>query len=1229
MTMVIFQRLSPPVWSLLLLAGLSGSLAAHSQDDTLSQRIVLIGDAGQLTNGRHPVVDAVRAHIPLDNRTTIFFLGDNLYKTGLPDKEYRNYDKARAILDSQVSVADNTPAKVWMIPGNHDWENGGVGGYEAIVRQQNYVDLLRKPNVKYQPEDGCPGPVKVDIGDNISVILFDSQWWLHPHDKPEIESDCPCKTKDELITQISDLAARSSGKLIIIACHHPFKSNGIHGGFFTLKQHLFPFTDIKKNLYLPLPVIGSIYPVSRSIFGAPQDISYPAYTDMIEKVTAAVKNYSPNVIFVSGHDHNLQHIRENGLNYIISGGGCKQNRTSKNSNSLFNSTTTGFGVLDISKDRNVTLRFYKVTDTLQLAYTGFVINFSQAPAGLPGSQTGPVLYSAFTADTISRAASANLHPVKGMKRFFMGQNYRKEWTAPVNMDVLHLATAYGGMRVESMGGGSQTKSLRLKDRSGKEWVLRSVNKIPGGNIPESYRGTIAEKMLPEINSASFPYGALVVPPLADAIGIRTAHPRLVYIPDDTALGMYRNVFANTVCMLEERHSTIDGAESKTTAKAFDKMLDDNDHRADQAAVLKARLLDMLIGDYDRHFDQWRWGVSDSAGRKGKIYYPIPRDRDQAFFNSNGLILRWLSQRGMPFLNGFRERIKKVNWLGYSARDFDRLFLTDLDAAEWQQAIESVQAKLTDSVIRDAVRHLPKEIYGLSGESLERKLISRRNGLREAGMHYYDFISRRVNVVGSNQEEYFRVSSYGNGLQVRVYERSKSGDTSFIMYNRVFDPSVTKEIRLFGLNDDDVFEIDDNARSRIKIRIIGGKGNDTFNIRGHVENLLYDISNDLNHIENSSRSKIRFSSAPPVNQNSILGFQYNTTRIPQLRLGYNSDDGWMAGAGFHLQTQGFRNLPYATDQQLSALYAMGRKAWQLNYRGEFNHITRNIDLVVKANFVDPSIRNFTGLGNNTTLPDGKNLDFYRVRYRTFEAEALVRKRLFQKLHLLAGPYYYHYWNRYNDNTKNILAKPALVGLDSADVFSKKSYAGVKLAMQFDNRNNTLFPTRGIYWNNELVGLAGISDGTNNYARFTSDMTIYASMRENARATMVLGFGGGKVYTRNYEFFQAMTLGINNANLHAFRKNRYSGRSSLYSSAELRIRLFDVNSYIVPGPFGITLFYDMGRVWLPGEVSKKWHHAWGGGFYFLPFNNFVLSASAGFSENERLLNFNLGTKINLTF
>ena len=1203
------------------------NLSLKAQEDTIAQRIVLIGDAGQLTNGKHPVVDAVRNFIKLDKKTTVLFLGDNLYKNGLPDDQSTLYEKTRAVLDSQVSVAKGTPAKVLMIPGNHDWQNGSRGGYDAIVRQQLYVDFLGIPNVKYYPEDGCPGPVEVELGKDVILLLFDSQWWLHPYDKPEIESDCNCRTKDELVTQIGDIAARNAKKLVVIACHHPFKSNGMHGGFYTLKQHIFPFTDFKKNLYIPLPVLGSVYPIARSVFGTPQDLKHPNYANMVDQISAAVKGSAANVVFVSGHDHNLQHIKDSSYNYIVSGGGCKQNRTSKNKNSLYNSSSTGFSVLEVSKNKNVTITFYTVEDTVSKTYTATLLNFSKIPEAALDT-TVRIVEDPYVKykDTITIPASKKFPEVKGLKKFFMGENYRQEWNTPVNMRVFKISQEKGGFTIISLGGGKQAKSLRLRDTTGTEWVLRSINKDPSKTIPEGLRGTVAEDLVTEMNSASNPYAALAVPELAKSLNVTVAQPELFFVPDDPAFGFYRKLFANNICMLEERHASLDGAETKTTSKVFNKMLEENDHRPDQPVVLRARLLDIVLGDFERHFDQWKWGITDTG--KGKVYYPIPRDRDRALFYSDGMVLKMVSGRAMPFLKGFRYHIPKVNWLNYSARDFDRIFLTDLDETDWKNSIAYLQQQLTDSVIRTAVTKMPAEVFGIHGESIINKMISRRNLMATEGLKYYKFISKQVNIIGSNQKEYFKVSNFGDGLQVRVFARSRENDTSYVLYDRVFHPSVTKEIRLFGLNDDDKFEIEDNASSRIKMRIIGGKGNDTFDIRGSVKNLLYDLVNDGNFIKNKSHSKVRFSKDPPVNDRNILGFNYNTTKLPRLQFSYNSDDGFIAGAGISKRTYGFRNLPYATDQKLSILYATTRKAYQVRYRGEFNHITRDVDLVLEGKFSDPALRNFFGLGNKTKIDQSKPFTYYQTRYQSLELEALLRKRYFEKLQLMAGPYFYNYQNRFKDNTANVLTKPQNIGLDSARVFSKKTYLGLKFVMHFDNRNNELFPTRGVEWHNELVTAAGISNDSHKYLKFTSDMTINASLSDPAKLVMVFRMGGGRIFNKGYEYFQALSIGMNN-NLYGLRKNRYAGRSILYGGMELKVKLFDINSYVLPGAFGINGFYNAGHAGLKGERSKKWHGAYGAGLYFIPFNQFLISASAGFAEGEKVLNFTLGTKINLPF
>src|SRR5262249_3247204 len=155
-------------------------------------------------------------------------------------------------------------------------------------------------------------------------------------------------------------------------------------------------------------------------------------------------------------------------------------------------------------------------------------------------------------------------PIKGFRRFVLGQNYRPEWSKPVNMNVFNINKEKGGFKIIGLGGGKQTRSLRLKDSKGKEWVLRSVDKNPTQALPANFRQTFAQDVVQEFTSAAHPYAPLTIPTLAKALNIPVPHPELFFVPDDRAFGFYQPLFANTVCMLEERDPSWDGSDTKST-----------------------------------------------------------------------------------------------------------------------------------------------------------------------------------------------------------------------------------------------------------------------------------------------------------------------------------------------------------------------------------------------------------------------------------------------------------------------------------------------------------------------------------------------------------------------------------------------------------------------------------------------------------------------------------------
>ncbi len=449
-----------------------------------------------------------------------------------------------------------------------------------------------------------------------------------------------------------------------------------------------------------------------------------------------------------------------------------------------------------------------------------------------------------------------------------------------------------------------------------------------------------------------------------------------------------------------------------------------------------------------------------------------------------------------------------------------------------------------------------------------------------------------------------------------------------MYRRVFTDRETNELILYGLNGDDKFEIDSAVSSRIKVRIVGGKGKDSFNLRGNVRNRIYDLSTEKNVVLHRRKTDLDFSSNPSVLDYRSTGFEYNRFIFPQLDFGFNAEDKLLLGLGFSSRTQGFRKDPYSTYQKLTTLAAINRGAFQAKYTGIFNQVVSNEDIVVNAELQTPTLNNFFGYGNGSVLNKNLPVSYYRTRYKFLATDLMIRRRFNDIFQFSAGGTYYRYWNSFEDNKSRILAVPANIGKDSTGVYATKQYAGVKLKLDINYINSELFPTRGITWFTTVNSLGGVNKNSSNFADIQTDMTIYAAISDISKVSGILRFGAGRIYSKNYEFFQAKKLGFN-SNLRGFRRDRFAGKGMAYGSGEVRFRLFKSRSYALPGDVGLLAFTDIGRVWQKGENSKKWHNSYGGGVYFVPFNIVAVTASVGFSNEDKLFNFSVGTKFNLSF
>jgi hypothetical protein len=1189
--------------------------------ESVSNRIIVIGNAHEAISQNRQFLNAIKNSIELDENTIIVYLGN--YTTPQLDSN---------VLLAEANIISGTSAKAFFVPGYNEWNYGREWGFKSVRAQQELLTRLNNDKIKIYPGDGCPGPKNVDLKNGAEIFIMDSQWWLHEHSKPDIESDCKYRTKEEVLSEMEDIVKDHYDKLILFLSYHPFESDGVHSGTFGIKQHIFPLTDIRplRNFYLPLPILGSVYPIARNAITTKQDMNNPAYYEMRESGIGSLTGIRrafldhAHTIFISGQEHNLQLLKDGQQYFLNSGTGSGGGRIRQTRSTEYASNKAGFAVIEITEDKKAHSYFYEVQGaSARQKHYKELFDYSSLPALANDTTT----LAPISADSFTSKANVQLAKSTALKRLFVGENYRKEWGANVKMKVFHPETEKGGLKITGIGGGHESKSLQLEDEDGNEWVLRSSSKNLNPVTPEGFQETIASDLFHDLLSACHPYGSLVVPDILTALNIPHASPEFVFISNDSSLREFKPLFANTVGQLEERRPAINDNKTHNTHTALNRMVEESDHLSDQKTFLKARYVDFLLSDFDRHDGQWKWGTIDSAGRE--MYYPIPKDRDQALYNNKGLIMKIGRKKGYAFMTNFDKQIKDIRRSGIVGAYMDINFTNRLSEEDWRNALNEFRSNLTDSVIETAIRRLPPEVYRIRGRELASTMKERRNIIYDEGMEYYRFIAKKVNVLGGNKDEVFKVSGNGDNLQVDVYTKSDAGETS-LRYSRIFDPFVTKEIRLYGFNGDDYFNIDESAKSPIHLRIVGGKGNDTFDINGKIRNHLYDLFFEDNEIVSRSRTTKLFSNNPNVNEFQFRERIHNSFRFPRIAAGYNNIDGFMVGVGLSYKTYGFRKYPYASRQSISTLVAPTNKAYQVRYGGEFIDVFRHWDLVLNAEHFNPVLNTFFGLGNETIYDQSKDIDYYRTRYNYTSADIMVRKRFLNDtvMHFSIGPSIYNYSYNTKNNAGRILETPSVVGLDSADVYTSKLYAGGKVIFSIDNINDELVPMRGINWTTEFTALKALNNNAQPYTRILSTMDIYATLMQQRRLIAALHFGGGHIFSDNFEYFQALTLGGNNY-LRGYVRNRFAGSSMAYASAELRLKLFDFNAYILKSDFGLVGFNDFGRVWIKNETSNKWHHGYGGGIYLIPYNTVMLSMIMGFSEEDRLFNMSLGTRINLIY
>jgi hypothetical protein len=1174
-------------------------------DKTISHSFYLLGDAGNSKLGSASMaIEAFEAALSeAPENSTAIFLGDNIYPYGLSSN---NKELAEHRLQVQIDAAKNFKGETIFIPGNHDW----YSGLDNLKKQEKFVEDALGKNT-FLPENGCPIE-RINISDDIVLIVVDSQWYITDWDKhPKLNDKCEFKTRARFIDEFESEVKKARGKTTIIAIHHPMFTNGPHGGQYSFESHM-----------TPTPVLGTLKNVIRKTSGASHaDLNNKRYNELKDLlVTLAQEN--DKALFVSGHEHSLQYIIENNLPQIVSGSGSKTSPTRNIGGGQFSYGHQGYARLDVFNDGSSYIRFYAAGTDKPIFETEVLKANESIETRYIETMPKTVKASIYSKEETDKSKSYQKA---------WGERYRKYFSTEVELPTVNLDTLYGGLIPVRKGGGHQSKSLRFEDSQGREYVMRALRKngvqylqavlFKDQYISPELEGTKTEALLLDAFTASHPYAPFTIAEMSKAVDVFYTEPRLFYVPKQKAIGKFNDEFGDEIYMIEERtgdnHGDKEGFgfsnELISTYDMLEELREEEHHVVDEPTYIRARLFDMVIGDWDRHQDQWRWAVFKEKGKT--IYRPVPRDRDQAFsLMDDGYLMKTATFLIPPIrlLRSFEGELKDPKWFNMEAYPLDVAILTKSTKADWDKEVAHIQNNLTEEVIDKAFLNFPKEVRDETIQIIKEKLILRCQNLKAISDEYFNIVNKYATVRGTDKDDWFEIERLANGVvSVKVY-RIIQAKKAELFHERLYYPEVNKEIWIFGLDDDDYFEVKGEANAKIRLRLVGGQNKDRYNIVNGYKVHIYDYKSKKSEFL-TSEGNYHLKDGYYSNLYDFKKIKYNSKVILPV-VGFNPDDGIKIGLGGVFTKNGYDNEKFTSQHAVSGHVFFATGGVDFNYSGEFAEIFNDVNLGVKARFASPSFAvNFFGFGNSTPNlsadnpnSDEKNFDFNRVRQSTYAVgTSLIRRGEYGS----KWSFDLNFESIEIENTNDRFIS-TLYPMNFEP--ERDNFVNTEISYEFINSDEKAFPTLGIDFKLAL-GYTNNLNNSNNYSYMIPALGITYKLSASGNLVLASRVKAHLNFGDEFEFYQAATIGANNG-LRGYRNERFSGKQSFFHSTDLRYNLKRVSTSIVPIEYGVFGGFDYGRVWVDDELVLD-----------SDFNDDVLNTSVGgglFVNMADMLSLNVG-------
>jgi hypothetical protein len=782
-------------------------------------------------------------------------------------------------------------------------------------------------------------------------------------------------------------------------------------------------------------------------------------------------------------------------------------------------------------------------------------------------------------------------------RWLFGEGYRELWGTPIRVPVLDLATFDGGLVADELGGGNATLSLRFDAADGSRYVFRTVDKQPR-NMPDLIEDTpIAKDVAWDRTASTHPAANVAHAPFYDAVGvIHEEDSRLYVLPDDERLGEWRELMAGRLGVLS-RHPAKDPELVPEYQPGAIAIADSDSlilwikrrpsERVHPTQYLTARLVDMLLNNWDRHPGNWKW----ARLREGGPWHPISRDMDNVFVSQDGLLPE-LARHMTPKAVTFDSTFPALRSLVYKGGIIDRRVLMGTPREAFDSIARFVRDRITDEVIAASMARMPRE-YASSWPSLTGKLQARRDSLPAVADRWFLWINEVADIHGTDVAERATITRVDDQT-VRVEIAEGAGSPYF---DRRFRAGETREIRLYLHGGDDHAIIRGDVARSIPLRIIGGNGRnvlvDSSRVGGGAEARLHDVG-DIDDVEYGvdtvwNRRALVMS---PEGQ-SIPLKDFGRGGGPLVDVSSNRDMGLMPELGWAWERYGFRQHPYATRVELEGRYSFRNDGWAAELRTDHRLADSRLHYRVHAGFSQLALLNYHGLGNSTPrtpgVPVGERSPrdgFFAVQQDQWLLHPALAYGLGEDTEIRLGPLVQH----------TVSEGPAGGYLETTQPYGAGSFTegGLRAAFVHDTREGgSSHPTGGALFDVRADWFPAMFDVRESFGAVRATLGGFLTLPLPLDPYVGLRVTGQKVFG-DFPFHEAAFIGGRSGGVRILDPQRYAGDAALAAKASLRVPLLTI-PFLVPLETGAFVEQEVGRVYVDGASPDGWHNAFGAGFW----------------------------------